>query len=459
MTALAERIVQLSAGLAMASVLLAPFAFGTSTLGVWVPLSLLWICLGLVTTAARAWFPSIAQDGFEPAPKVMVALHALFAIQSVALPAFVLRALSPGSFAAHFLPAGEAMLAPLTASPTGTAQAWLFVGALHGLAVAIFGAPRPVQMRRLNLLFAGMAGVSGILAIEGLVQSASAHPHRLYGIYEVPGAADHERGIFGPYYNRDHYSNLMAMGGAVAAALLGRAVRAGSFGSLAGFAGSPQFGVNLALLGALCLTTVASAAAGSRGGLAALGVGLLVGLGPELAARPRLALVSLGVGLVILFGASIPTAFLRMADVDFEASRLMVWRDMLRVVSFFPIFGCGLGAFAVAYWPYQRVVRFEYWPHAHNEYLQWILETGAAGLVLALYVLRRAWIAAPEIARSLDTRPALAGLAAMLTHALVDLVLRVPANAAWAALLLVGVTLATNPSARSVRGAPWNTTV
>lgn len=443
MTSPAERVAKLSAGLAMASALLAPFAFGASTLGVWVPLSVFWIALGLLTTATRAWYPAPGSpDGFDPAPKLMIALHALFAIQSVALPQAVLSVISPGSSAAHFLPSGDALLAPLTASPTGTAQAWLFVGALHGLAVAIFSAPRPVQLRRLNALFSGMAAVSGILAIEGLVQSASAHPHRLYGIFEVPGAADHERGIFGPYYNRDHYSNLMAMGGAVAAALLGRAVRAGSFGSVAAFAGSPQFATHLALIGALILIIVASAAAGSRGGLIALAMGLLVGLGPELLARPRLALVSLAVAIVILFGASVPSAFLRMADVDFEASRLMVWRDMLRVVTFFPIFGCGLGAFAVAYWPYQRVVRFEYWPHAHNEYLQWLLETGVAGFVLALYFLRRVWIAAPQLARSLETRPALAGLAAMLTHALVDLVLRVPANAAWAALFLAGAMLA-----------------
>jgi len=434
----------------MTSALLAPFAFGASTLGIWVPLSVFWIALGLLTTVTRVWFPAGSQDGFDPAPRLMVALHALFAIQSVALPAALLRVISPGSFAAHFLPSGEAMLAPLTASPTGTAQAWLFVGALHGLAVAIFSAPRPVQVRRLNTLFAGMAGVSGILAIEGLIQSASAHPHRLYGIFEVPGAADHERGIFGPYYNRDHYSNLMAMGGAVAAALIGRAVRAGVFRSVAAFAGSPQFATHLALLGALSLIVVASAAAGSRGGLIALAVGLFLGIGPELLARPRLALASLALALVILFGASVPSTFLRMADVDFEASRLMVWRDMLRVVSFFPIFGCGLGAFAVAYWPYQRVVRFEYWPHAHNEYLQWLLETGALGFVLALYFLRRAWIAAPVLVRSIETRPALAGLAAMLTHALVDLVLRVPANAAWAALLLTGVTLAAmNPERRT----------
>jgi len=447
------RIVEACAWLAISSALVAPFAFGASTLGVWVPLAVLWVSLGLLTMAASLWFPGPGSEhAFNPAPNVMVALHALLALQSVALPASVLRVVSPGSFAAHFLPTGEAFLAPLTASPTGTAQAWLFVGGLHGLCVAIFSAPQATQMRRLNALFFGMAAVSGILALEGLVQAASAHPYRLYGIYEVPGAADHERGIFGPYYNRDHYSNLMAMGGAVTAALLGRAVRGGDFRNVAAFAASPRFAKNLALLAALALIMVAGAAAGSRGGLIALAMGLLVGLGTELLARPRLALASLAIAAVVLFGASVPSAFVRMADVDFEASRLLVWRDMIRVVSFFPIFGCGIGAFAVAYWPYQRVVRFEYWPHAHNEYLQWLLEAGAVGLVLALYVLRRVWIAAPRLARSLEARPALAGLTAVLTHALVDLVLRVPANAAWAALLLAGATVAiTEPSSQPPR--------
>jgi O-antigen ligase len=192
----------------------------------------------------------------------------------------------------------------------------------------------------------------------------------------------------------------------------------------------------------------ASAASGSRGGLAAVSAGVLVGVAPALRHRPRLMLASAFAVLLVLFGTGIPAAFARLADVDFEASRLMVWRDVVRLIEFFPIFGCGIGAFAPAYWPYQRVVRFEYWPHVHNEYLQWSLETGVVGLILASVLARAAWLAAPRIARDPQLRPALAGVTASLAHALVDCGFRVPANASWAAVLVVCLFLSSGRGSR-----------
>jgi O-antigen ligase len=129
----------------------------------------------------------------------------------------------------------------------------------------------------------------------------------------------------------------------------------------------------------------------------------------------------------------------------------MVWRDALRLLEFFPMFGCGIGAFAPAYWPYQRVVRFEYWPHMHNEYMQWMLEGGFLGILLAACVLRLAWMAAPRAFRDIAARPALAGLAAALTHALVDSPFRIPANAAWASLLFVCLILSSSGSGAGER--------
>jgi O-antigen ligase len=286
-------------------------------------------------------------------------------------------------------------------------------------------------------LFLGMSAAGALLSLEGLVQSKSAHPYWLYSVLRVPGAGAHEAGIYGPYLNRDHFSNLIAMAGSVAAALLALAARDGAFKNLSSFAKSERFGRNVGLLIALFLILVASAASGSRGGLIALGVGLLVGLGPVLVARPRLGLAACGLFALALFGAGAPDAFVRMTDIDFEVSRLLVWRDVVRLIEFFPVFGCGLGAFAPAYWPYQRVVRFEYWSHAHNEYLQALLEGGIAGILLGAYALRLGWIALPRIIRNAEARPALAGLAAAMTHAFVDSGFRVPANAAWASLLLI----------------------
>ena len=442
-----DRLRRLCAQLGMATALLAPFWFGAVSLRVWVPLAWLWILLGAGATLARRPPGSGPEDRLKLMPGLLAALHGLFLLQLIPLPSSVLRVISPGSFAAHFLPPSDARTwGPLTASPTGTLLAWLFIAGLHGLALAIFSGARSDREENMRRLFVGMAAVGGILALEGLVQSKSAHPYWLYGFLPVPSAGPHEGGIFGPYYNRDHYSNVIAIAASVTAGLLGIAARGAAFRRLSDLVRSVHFGRHLALTIALLLMVVASAASGSRGGLIGLGVGLLVGLGPALLARKRFGIVSLAVFAMALFATGVPAAFARLADVDFEASRLLVWRDVLRLVTFFPVFGCGIGAFAPAYWPYQRVVRFEYWPHVHNEYIQWLLEGGLIGMVLAGYFLRRVWLLAPRMVRRVETRPALAGLAAALTHAFVDSPFRIPANAAWAGLLLACLVVSASSS-------------
>ena len=424
------------AGLALASVLLAPLAFGAVETTAWVPLAWFWVLLG-GWSFLEGRRSSPGPHSLHAITPALLAVHALLLVQLIPLPPSLLRVISPGSFAVNYVPPLVVETwAPLTASPTGTQQAWLFFAGVHALAFAFFGPATITRAKRMALLFSGMAGIGVLMAIEGLVQAASPHPYWLYGVLPVPNAGSHERGIFGPYYNRDHYSNLIAIAASVAAGLLARRIpRTASRLSLSAV-NSPDFPGTLALTGALVLMFAASAASGSRGGLAAIGVGVIVGLSSPFLARPRLALGSAVLLAVVLFGTGVPSAIGRMADVDFELSRLIVWRDTLRLIEFYPVFGCGVGAFAPAYWPYQRVVRYEYWPHAHNEYLQWLLEAGAVGVVMALYWLRAGWRSAPRLVRNQEIRPALAGLVAAMVHAIVECSLRIPANASWAALLV-----------------------
>ncbi len=441
------------AATALLTLLLAPFAFGAASSNVWAPLAWLWILLGGWTLATDRGSSATPGSWFLSAiTPALLAVHALILFQLVPLPPSVLRVVSPGSYAAHFIPPVRAEAwAPLTVSPIGTRQAWLFFAGVHGLVVALFGSSASARSRRTSLLVGGMVAVGTLLAIEGLVQAASAHPHWLYGAFPVPGIRSHERGVFGPYYNRDHYSNLIAIAASVAAGLLANRIPRDGSRPLRSMINSTDFPGSLALGASLVLMFAASAASGSRGGLVAIGAGVLVGLSSPFLARPRLALGSAILLLVVFFGTGVPSAIERMTDVDFEASRLMVWRDTLRLIDFFPVFGCGIGAFAPAYWPYQRVVRFEYWPHAHNEYLQWILETGAIGILMAFVWMRMAWRAAPRVVRNEGIRPALAGLTAVTVHALVECSLRVPANAAWSAVLVAYVIAETAAERHDVR--------
>ena len=108
--------------------------------------------------------------------------------------------------------------------------------------------------------------------------------------------------------------------------------------------------------------------------------------------------------------------------------RMAMWRDAPAMIRDRPVLGFGGGSYVWAYPPYQRHVRehlnFDF---PHNEYLQMLLEYGAAGLALALAGLAAcAWGIARGVlfARSRAGAFLLAGaggsLAASLVHALFD---------------------------------------
>lgn len=123
--------------------------------------------------------------------------------------------------------------------------------------------------------------------------------------------------------------------------------------------------------------------------------------------------------------------------------RPAVWKATLRMARNFPAFGVGLAA-----WP-EIFPRYEsgpwnpyYFREAHNDYLQYLSETGLVGVVLA------AWFLAMAVARLFASRKGLSSedwplfialmlaLGAMAFHELVDFCLHVPANALLFTLFL-----------------------
>lgn len=108
--------------------------------------------------------------------------------------------------------------------------------------------------------------------------------------------------------------------------------------------------------------------------------------------------------------------------------------------------GSGLGTYAVAYPAFQPPAMGGFFPHAHNDYVQYLMEVGLL-FPLALWLFWRllrpsvvaVWSWVPHRKRPADYAlhavcwVALAGLAA---HSWVDFSLRIPANAMLAALLL-----------------------
>jgi hypothetical protein len=71
---------------------------------------------------------------------------------------------------------------------------------------------------------------------------------------------------------------------------------------------------------------------------------------------------------------------------------------------------------------------YEFWLHAHNEYLQWAIEAGVAG-VIVLFLTQRAMRRSVTFADDLR-EPAIGALAAVAVQACFDFPIRIPANAA-----------------------------
>jgi O-antigen ligase len=258
-----------------------------------------------------------------------------------------------------------------------------------------------------------------LLAGEGLWQSRSAQPFWFYGQVPVIVPSGFETAIFGPYFNRNHFATVIAMGGALAAGL------AASLSRARGGMRLPALSEVILLSGASSFLGVTTAASGSRSGTLAVLTAVAV-----VAARTRgkgFLLLTVGVGSIGLVVAG-AFAVERLARLDVLQSRLAPWLDMAGLTRFFPVFGSGLGTFAVTYWPYQTNARYEFWQHAHNDYLQFIVEGGIAGL-LALYLiarrLREGITLAPKAKEA-----ALAAATAFGTQAFFDFPCRVPANAA-----------------------------
>ena len=132
-----------------------------------------------------------------------------------------------------------------------------------------------------------------------------------------------------------------------------------------------------------------------------------------------------GIAILALSGAA---AVDRLMRLDIVTSRWAPWADMTNLWRFFPVFGAGIGSFREAYWPYQMNAAYEFWQHAHNEYLEWSIEAGVAGL-LAVWLTGRAL--RRSVVLAVWARDASIGvLVASGLQALLDFPMRIPANAA-----------------------------
>jgi len=401
-------------------------------------LSLLACAIVLLAGAARG---SLALPAVPLWP--LACFLSLALLQLVPLPLAVHRLLAPGSYGVWH--PEDALVAevlgasarPISLDPGTTLLALALTGGLSLLGV--LSAPALARPRAATGAIASLA-VSGFALSAYAIWARARFGALLYGTIAVPTTAP-----FGPFVSKNHFAGWSVMAvllvAGLALGLADGARRSGRDWTTDTRAG----GVILAVVATLAMA-LASLASLSRGGAMALAAGATCLLALRLGgARGRGAAVATLVPSVvlgaILVGLVPQEAHDRMRSLSGASFRLDTWKDTLRLAATSPILGHGLGAFHDAYPRFKRghgILRVE---HAENDYLETLAETGVlglgfalAGVTLLVASVGRGDAKAPGALVRGIRQGALAALAALSVHSLVDFNLRIPSNAALAAL-------------------------
>ncbi|MFC4249843.1 O-antigen ligase family protein [Sinimarinibacterium flocculans] len=277
----------------------------------------------------------------------------------------------------------------------------------------------------------------------------------------------------GTFINRNHFAGYLEIGGSLAVGLLLARVAAAT--RVTDWRGAVRAAINLVLghapllrIGLLVIVAGLVVSRSRMGNIAfftALSVGgvlfILRNRGNPLRSLMFLVLVMV-IDLAIVGGYVGLDALrerlqpqLLMAD-----QRLATFPDLQRMAAHYLPFGSGLGSFAVAYPQFRSTSVFASNEHAHNDPLQFLIETGVPGVVLL------ALLVALPLARALQVMrqrrdPQVLGIAlgsalavfSIGVHGLADFNLQIPANAATIVALLALMLGLPSESRRQRRSA------
>ncbi len=398
---------RLAAGGVCAVLMVAPLAFGaTSRITALVLVGVSW-CMFLL------WL----LDGILRA-RVAVLGHPM------ALPAVALLAFTALHWAAGISPA-----------PVASEIEWLRWVGYIALAVAAAGCvDTPVRLRT----FCAALAIAGFLiSAMGIAQYLTADG-RLYWTWKLENGGR----MFGPYVNRNHFAGLIEMWCPLA---LGMALVPGHRLAQRWF-----WSVLAVVMGGAVMLS------GSRGG--AISLGLAVVAFALLVAGQRAgkrAVVWLLAAMFVTGGTVLaldrgelleryesvlrPNQF---QQEDAAAYRIAAWKDTFRLIRETPVIGSGLDTFATRFPAARSFATDLIWTHAHNDFLQFLAETGVIGGLLATWMLSAGGREAMRnLARTSGTATGalLAALVAacigFMAHGWLDFNFHIPANASSFAVL------------------------
>ena len=172
--------------------------------------------------------------------------------------------------------------------------------------------------------------------------------------------------------------------------------------------------------------------------------------------RPALAA---GIVIAVLAVFLLPSSRFILRFSDTEQDRPEVWRETLPLIATYPLFGCGLGGYESAFYPFKASNPTKYQEYAHNDYLQYLAEMGVVGFLIAavplaavLYRLPGRWSQRLGPDDGWVSLACAGSAVAIGLHSIADFNLYIPANMlvfAW----VLGITAA-SPRDEGNKGHP-----
>ena len=421
-----------------------------------------WTLVPLIVGSAllmAAVRPSIFRTPYRFLDLALVSCLCITAAQLIPLAPAVRRALSPAAAAVEGALLFEAdaisRRRPLTLDPESTIWALAFGAAL----LLIFWSARAIFGRGggLRLVSRGLAWFGLALAAIMFVQRAIT-PGLIYGFWHPITRASIPTPL-GPFVNRNDIATWLILGCPLvfgyAVARLESRYGSRSTPGIESLADSRT----LWLASSVCLMMAALLASLSRSGLFGSAAALLVFalLTRRRLPRHRLGWLFVALAGLIAIAATYANLTALMQRISYTipsnlGGRLTVWRETLPMARDFLLTGLGVGAFERGMLVYQQSTRLIFFNHAHNEYLQILVEGGLLLALPAALALLAGWWGAYRRLRD-DLTPvfwiragAISGLAAVAAQSIWDTGLRMPANAALFAL--VAAAALHNPDTR-----------
>lgn len=274
------------------------------------------------------------------------------------------------------------------------------------------------------------------LALFALIQGFSSHNKIYWAITPEFGGQ-----VYGPYVNRNHFAGIMELLAPTAFVLAALHRRSSEHRALLIFAG--------VLMGVSIVTSQ------SRAGMVAFAIEMLVlcavlfrtrdfrRVGPA----PLFAIFAFGAFIIWFGGGELFERFSGLSDY----MRLSVVKDAKTMILARPLFGWGLGTFPDVYPHFRTFYTNHLVNQAHNDVVQFVIEMGFVGAVLAAWSLVAFYRSAMCVVTRWTGATAEAGPLAgfigctgLLFHSLFDFNLHIPANAAAFFLLAALATSGNN---------------